>query len=40
MLDVYGSGELPLEGIDVGPANEGVVADDGRNRAVVYQLPR
>ena len=34
MLDVYGRSELPFEGIDVGPANESVVADDGGNRAV------
>ncbi|MEH2610372.1 hypothetical protein V1293_002661 [Bradyrhizobium sp. AZCC 1693] len=34
MLDVYGRGELPFEGIDVGPANESVVADDRGNHAV------
>ena len=38
MLDVYGRGELPFEGIDVGPANESVVADDGGNRAVDLAL--
>ena len=34
MPDLYGRGELPFEGIDVGPANESVVADDGGNCAV------
>ena len=29
MLDVHRRGEFPFKGVDVGPANEGVVADDG-----------
>ena len=33
MLDVDRAGEFPLEGIDIGPADEGVVADDGGDRA-------
>ena len=38
MLDVDGRGEFPLEGIDIGPADEGVVADDGGDRAVDLAL--
>ena len=34
MLDLDSTSEFPLEGIDMGPANEGVVGDDGGNGAV------
>ena len=38
MLDVDGIGKFPLERIDIGSANEGVVADDGGDRGVDLAL--
>ena len=34
MLGIDRARELPLEGIDIGPADEGAVADHVRDRAV------
>ncbi len=38
MPDFNGRGEFPLEGVDIGPANERIVADDGGDRAVDLAL--
>ena len=38
VLDLGHGGEFPLEGVDIGTANEGIVADDRGDRAVDLAL--
>jgi len=38
MTDLRGTRELPLEGMDIGTVDEGVVANDGGRRAVDLAL--